>query len=46
MCGAVVRCRREARRGGDAVKARIFRLGVTVGSLLVVIYVLGAGKKW
>jgi hypothetical protein len=36
----------EAHKEVTQVKARIFRLGVTVGSLLVVVYVLGAGKKW
>jgi hypothetical protein len=36
----------KARKGGDSMKAKLFRMGVTVGSLLVVLYVLGAGKKW
>jgi hypothetical protein len=29
-----------------AVKARIFRVGVTLGMLAVLVEVLGAGKKW
>jgi hypothetical protein len=28
------------------VKARIFRIGVTLGMLAVLVEVLGAGKKW
>jgi hypothetical protein len=30
----------------DTMKAKLFRVGITLGSLLVVAYVLGAGKKW
>jgi hypothetical protein len=28
------------------VKARLFRVGVTLGMLAVLVEVLGAGKKW
>jgi hypothetical protein len=29
-----------------AVKARVFRVGVTLSALAVLVEVLGAGKKW
>ena len=28
------------------VKARLFRVGITLGTLAVLVEVLGAGKKW
>jgi hypothetical protein len=28
------------------MKARIFRLGLTLGSIAILIEVLGAGRKW
>ncbi|MEA2510368.1 MAG: hypothetical protein QOG21_2450 [Actinomycetota bacterium] len=30
----------------NVVKARIFRVGATLGMLAVLVEVLGAGKKW
>jgi hypothetical protein len=36
-------------RGGvmvNTVKTRLFRVGVTLGTLAVLVEVLGAGKKW
>lgn len=35
-----------AGEGGDRMKARIFRLAVLLGSLSMVVLVLGAPKKW
>lgn len=29
-----------------AMKARLFRVGVTLGMLAILVEVLGAGKKW
>lgn len=29
-----------------SVKSRLFRVGVTLGTLAVLVEVLGAGKKW
>jgi hypothetical protein len=38
------------KRGGvminTSVKSRLFRVGVTLGTLAVLVEVLGAGKKW
>jgi hypothetical protein len=34
------------RRGGDGMKARLFRLSIALGSLATLLFVLGAPRKW
>jgi hypothetical protein len=36
----------KRQRGGDGMKARIFKLGLSVAAVAMLVAVLGAGKKW